>query len=474
MSKVDQFYVNLIGWNASDQDELAQYEGNMNKTFLGRCTDWEMAVARFSVPSARIPLFIWQPGKYFVGLYRPGAPPGDDPTVSRAAGVWGVAEVEILTPDSLYNKGEREHAVYSYEEWIAAVNFAFGRAYRQVTKGVVFIDIPDYPPKMIYDSTTKLFSILAPDPGVYAPQSPADEHGKEYFTPREFAIKPVDDAVIVADTPYVCDHEPFNPMYLNHGETLIFMSSDLYNHHFPSLSAYTYSLSAAPAPSHGVGGLGTWDGGFWPLEYSSFHMTKLIVLGDRINNYRPADALSGNLVYPSIDYPAWEHRAQWNCLAAWNRVRRLVIMSSTLPVVPEHLLMQGQAGDKTEPIISDFEIPLEHEGLHRNVIYYQPQSYRWMSLASDNDLHTVDYRILYQTYDDLALRNLWIPPRHDVNVKLAFRRINKVENLLRLVIKELEFANNREKPELKKTNELTLKAVHKKGHPASKHPMHSW
>ena len=195
------------------------------------------------------------------------------------------------------------------------------------------------------------------------------------------------------------------------------MSRALYLQFFPSLDSIFIADTELPP---------IFDNGGVPIPPTTVPMNYLVRGTVRLNNTNLL-----NTKYPALAFSTYDNPTQYPSQFAWTKVRRILLSSTSIQVNPEQIGASGKDGRPFfENILTDFELPVENSALNRTTIYYQPSVFRYISILSDSEIRKMDLRIYFQDYDTLAIHPLEIPPHHDVNVKLQFRRIRQNENLL--------------------------------------------
>jgi hypothetical protein len=116
------------------------------------------------------------------------------------------------------------------------------------------------------------------------------------------------------------------------------------------------------------------------------------------------------------------------CTALLANLRRLVVTTASLPIVPEVVPAFTVTGGvsstggtaSTLPILTDFVPQLESSNDVRSIVYYQPQAqYRLTNLISDVPLYRIQLSFFWQATDG-SLIPIIISRNQQVGVKLAF------------------------------------------------------
>jgi len=87
---------------------------------------------------------------------------------------------------------------------------------------------------------------------------------------------------------------------------------------------------------------------------------------------------------------------EYQTLNTWAALKRLLITTSSIPIISEYTPTNNSGISSTFPIISDFTPQLEFPGQTRSIAYYLPTSqYRLVDLKSSESLFTIDLRIYW-------------------------------------------------------------------------------
>lgn len=398
MSEIDYVYYNFLLYNDTDTNKIAEFNETREDAIIKDASDWDLAVVRFSIPSTTIPIFVWKPNLYYLGLG----------TNDGAGGIKMLTiEVELTIKNQIVPNGNNtENYVYNYQLWIDNLNAAMRALYINVNNGVPTPAGIDRRPIFYYNSPDD-FGILFPeydDAGGFFPFFPAN-------TPANNPLTTLD-------------------------EPKLYMSRALYSQFFPSLDSQFIDTLSLP---------NIFDITNVPTKLP---MNYLIRATQRVDNFVLKETLY------DIVYDVWVNKTQYLSQFAWTKVRRIILSSTSLQVNPEQIGASGKNGRPYfENILTDFELPIEHDGLNKTTIYYQPSVFRYISILSDSEIRKMDLRIYFQDYDTLNIFPLEIPPHHDVNVKLQFRRIKQNENLLTRLVSLLSTSKN-QSDEIQPTDKL--------------------
>lgn len=372
MSEIDYIYYNFLVHNNTNTGQLAEFTETRQNAILSSAKDWELAVCRFSIPSLFIPIFEWKPKKYWIGI-QDGANP------------IRIVEVTLDRITSPSNSSIKNY-VYNYQYWIdcvqSALNIAYGVA-NNPPPGAAFPAGNSREPRVLFNDIDKLAIIAPINDGIGS---------HDYF--------PSDGINGLAT------------------DVSVWMSQDLFLQFFSSLDYF--NVGSPPAyefvePQ--------------PIPVSVPTINYKIRFVKRANNVFPTVGAI-NSRYPTLSFQVTENASQFPCTFAWTKLRRIIFSTTSIQVVSEQIGATSLGTPIAQSMITDFELPIDQHPLNRQTIFYQPYKYRYMSLLTEGEIRKMDVHIYAQTYDDLAVIPIIIPPGHDINIKLQFRRIRRIENLL--------------------------------------------
>lgn len=113
---------------------------------------------------------------------------------------------------------------------------------------------------------------------------------------------------------------------------------------------------------------------------------------------------------------------EYSTITLWNAVRKIVITTSSIPIVSEYTPQQGNdvGLSSSLPIFSDFIPIFENAGETRTLVVYNPQSqYRLVDLSSTSPLQTIDVKIYWQDKHG-NLYPLLISVEQQASIKIGF------------------------------------------------------
>jgi hypothetical protein len=111
---------------------------------------------------------------------------------------------------------------------------------------------------------------------------------------------------------------------------------------------------------------------------------------------------------------------EYSTLALWSSLRKILIISNSIPINSEYTPTNNSGISSTLPIISDFVPQIEYPGQGRSVAYYNPTSqYRLVDMKSSEGLNTIDIKIYWQDLDQ-NIYPLLILAGQQASLKLGF------------------------------------------------------
>ena len=154
-------YYNAAYFNQSGISQIAKYEVALLKPFFTDPDRWKLAINRFRVPLSGIPLTshnipfeMWQVGLGYLN--------GVQTTIE-------LAYVPQFNPVPHIDSGNYD--IYTFQEFLDQINSAFQTVFTEIKASAGSSYIPTEAPRIVYNGTTKFFSIIVE--GVYAPIAPS-------------------------------------------------------------------------------------------------------------------------------------------------------------------------------------------------------------------------------------------------------------------------------------------------------------
>jgi len=389
MGEVDYMYYNFLIENKTSEYKNAEFAETRNKAIISNPSEWELAVARFSIPGIAIPLFIWKPRLFYVGVMN--LPVADIGNPGAGTVHWVEVRMRVDQEGTVRAYGDpailtTERPVFDYQLWIDNVNRAIHDAC--IAAGVGAANYP----YAYYDRDGSV--------GIFTPDNGASPVSDNWY-------------------PYTFGSSTSTRRYL-------FMSRGLFLQFFSGLEA-----------DHSIG-FGNRFGNLFPAigaptntDEETFNLRYLVRFVRRETTvYDP------NGRFDDVSYDIIDNKMQFDCTFNWTKIRRLVLTTSSLQVENEQIGASVDGRPFFQQMLTDFEIPVGSHPLNRQTIFYQPDHFRWISLLSDNEIRKMDMRIYYQDFQTEELFLLQIPPNYDINIKLIFRRKKMIERLLQKMVKE--------------------------------------
>lgn len=146
-------------------------------------------------------------------------------------------------------------------------------------------------------------------------------------------------------------------------------------------------------------------------------------------------------VAPRATYPialsalagTWIQTSQeFRSLDEWSQIKSIAFQSQLLPIVKEYVpssvdqYQNDNISSSSFPIVTDFLVAKDGvEPTRHHYTYLPTAEYRMISLVGNKPISRVDMGATYQT-DDGVIRPVMIAPNKGMNLKLVFRRINKI------------------------------------------------
>lgn len=161
----NHIYYNVNIYNNTNINQVARFEESRTVPLLKDPKMYHLSIIRLEIPTQAIPIFLW-----------PNNPDGTPNNTFYQVALEDEAAGNIYFGDVVYNSATETHTfpqteffsntsgyhgVWSYQNMIDAINSAFTVAFNNIPlarRGVIGINNPPY---MIYNETTKLFSLIA-------------------------------------------------------------------------------------------------------------------------------------------------------------------------------------------------------------------------------------------------------------------------------------------------------------------------
>jgi len=368
----DNVYLNVFISNTGDHPIPAEYIAQQNKPILDNMNDYEAGIVRMKIPTASVPLMIFEDDQYYMGFVI-------GQTDAHLLGPLPVILLDEFKSNNLLSSPYNRY-IYYYSQFLGCINDTLGRLW-----DLAIVD-PNYQAVI----ANNLFA-PANDPDRYAPVFKIN--GTSSYIDFIAACDPAE--AVKESCPFSYDG------------IQIVMSNKLF-----------YFFSGFSSKYYGTSGIA----GDTRLTY------KLQLNADQFNNTKVIEQWNNKATFDAIcitqDYPS---------LFLWNTLSRVFITSS-IALEKEYILVKGDLGsNKKYEILTDFELPDDSssKGL-REYIYVQPTIIRWINFKSSGQLDKMDLKIFFQT-KDLDVYPLYIPPSFEATMKMRFRR-RQNRNLLQHTI----------------------------------------
>lgn len=370
-------YYNVEIYSKSGGLTKAIYKDYAFKELIKKPELWHLSVARFTIPSFNIPLFIFRiqegigqtdinKGIYSVTLEYAGQKKQEFLQYIRADFGTNI----LPSPPSL-NGGVQDldssyYYVFYYKVFLEMINNAFALAYSKLTGPPGGSSAP----YIVFDPVTELFSLIV-------------------------------------DFAYITSSPPIN----------IFMNVDLYRF-FNSFRQEFYGFNQP-----------------FGLE------NKIIVnsgINDENAYHPPSEVLNQTIVTTVINpttnqidtttnYSYYKINQEFSTLGYWYHLTSIVFKTSLIPCRDEYIqnIVDGvnltNGTDSIETILTDFEPAFNNSRDSRGKLQYIPSIYRLIDLKNFSPLKRIDLEILWKD-DKGRLRLLELSPNNIITVKLMFRR----------------------------------------------------
>lgn len=381
---VDTSYFNF--WIRNDQSVgsiPAFFLEDRRAPVLDRMEDFTVSVARFRIPGALIPLFIFEEGAYVISMaIGPNVAYTTDNTSNQFSNIYtrtvnytapGGFPVPDISPDNRF--------VYYYREMLDMINTTLDLLWADVLADPAYVGAIPRPIITATNFTTGPIIILDDKSAFLRIDIPQQDNG------------------VLPNSVWV---SPFGGNNASDRNSIhIFLSPKLF-----------YFLSGFNSQFYQGGA------GFSPL---------FVPLA---NHRLTFDYQTANKAFdvPESRFPAYRALPiyqDYSCLHLWQRLGRLLFTTS-MPIASEDIGVNGLDGENfSQTILTDFEVLPNEAGTAREYIAFYPQGdLRVYNFTSNGELRKMSLRVYYQL-QDLSLIPLQIPPGFEVTVKLEFkRRIN--------------------------------------------------
>lgn len=394
-SQVDKsrfVYLNILLTNGATDGSWKNCEFSENRRIPylpAPARNYEVALCRFTCSTASIPVFQWKPNTYYIGF------------ADEGTNVVHTREVTLVQPD---NFGEESDQVFSYTNFVNNVNYHIKALWDAMRLAYPLANYQEgFQPIMHYDGQTSKVSWSVKH--VFEEPPPAQPY---WFGSNQFVVNPVNTMRFYLSSAFY---------------TQFSCATDCYHlSRYDELTQVTDPVTPIKLPV-----ILKFDAGD---PKSVFYRDSVIPANP--GRYAFASP-AGSLTYDHI-----VAKSQFSSVWAWTKFRRIVFCSSTITINPEAIGFSLSGIPASIQVFGDLEMSWGIQQMFdRSSLNYTPTKLKWASLLSDGDLRDIDMRIYFQTYDDLKLNLLKLPPNCDCSVKLVFRKRSQEEPILIRLMKEL-------------------------------------
>ena len=133
------------------------------------------------------------------------------------------------------------------------------------------------------------------------------------------------------------------------------------------------------------------------------------------------DGMTINLYQDINGIEYYKNTQEYNVVPMWAQLRKIVIVTSSIPTFPEYVQLNSNLGNNTSlRIVTDFVLSFNQAGESRSLAVYNSTSqYRLIDLLSDSSLYTIDLQIFW--IDRLGnTLPLMISVYQQASIKMAF------------------------------------------------------
>jgi hypothetical protein len=134
------------------------------------------------------------------------------------------------------------------------------------------------------------------------------------------------------------------------------------------------------------------------------------------------DDYQNNVIYKGV--PSYQILGEYQVIALWNGITKLLFASNTLPVNPE---MVGGTTDVLERVIFDFILDNSQLNDRSAVEYYNQGGQRFITMMSSFPMKRIDVEILIEFKDGTTIP-LRLNSLDKATLKLEFRRKNSISH----------------------------------------------
>ncbi len=366
----DYGYLNVIINNDTDNFINAEYNQQQNEPILTEMNDWQTSVVRFKIPTAAVPLFIFEDDSYYIGFSI-----GDLYIHSE------VKEIQYKN-SALYKAigNPQNRYIFYYNHFISLVNDALVELWNDIS--ILAPYIPIITPNLLLSNHAPYFALDA---------------NSEYLLLHLPVINQI-------PGPAVEWYSPFSKINILQQFINLHMNNKLF---------YFFSgFNASFSPN----GLDNDIRINYTFDVINYLNSNTIITKDY---FAPNQTTQANYNIIRQDYAS---------LFLWQTLTRILI-TTTVPMDKEAILTRNNDGQQVkQEIFTDYEIPPTQKGLREYIFFFPQGDVRYSNFKSTGWLDRFDIRIYYQT-KDLTIYPVLIPPTFEISLKIEFKR-RKSKNLL--------------------------------------------
>lgn len=383
---VEYVYSNVLINNNTNNSVAAFYNETQDIPILSNQQDFQLRVVRLKVPMSSVPLFLYEPGKYYLGIgitdpQAPTLPICPDGVITDISGPYEVGFCPDSAPFSvpIVSTSQYINSVHNYESFLAQINITLQTAWSAIFGVAPYTDYTStlYPAPLDADNTAPYFRL------------------KECANCFEFVFPRG-----TVDSPNGTS-SPWFSSETGVGLRLV-MSAPLYSLLNGFTGYYFGPDGIIPTGSNTV---------IPELNYG----LSIDVKTQDIYEYPASLSTDAPTVY-------FVKTQEQSSLYAWQTASRIII-TTNLSVVKESVLIGENQGKPVRlEVLTDFTIPQTGiDSINEYLYYDNVDSDRWINLVDMGALRRMDLKVFVQ-FADLQLMPLIIYPNHEFNIKLGFRR----------------------------------------------------
>jgi hypothetical protein len=353
----DYKYINILISNNTNQLQPADYFETKREPLFEDIENWEIWVGRFKVPLFAIPLFKFVDGRYSI-------------TITFDSNAYHQTNTQVVTwVDNVVPPGP-EHWVWYYQHFVTMVNTAISTSYDVIkadltAHGQLNLDHVTRAPYFMYDSSTKLFSLI-------------------YQVYNVGNTNPDLENIWSSNGTTGIANHPIMTLSLN-GALFNYFNGFNSASKVVGLNEYDHVITVPDNPEQMK------DATYWETATPPDHYQVL-----------PAD------------YP---------CLFSWHRLSR-IIFSTNLPIYQESYgtnitRLSGQSVNQS--ILTDFEVSPSDQINREYLYFFNTGKPRYINFSGFGQLKELSISV-YAEDNQLNSKKLMLPPDSEIFLKFQCRR----------------------------------------------------